>query len=329
MKILITGATGFIGRRIAEDFLKQGHTVLGTGRNREKGQELVGIGTQFEAGDLCDLGFCKKICEGVDAIVHCAGLAGTWGSYQSYYQANVFSTQNLLKAAQEAGVKRFINISSPSIYFDFCDQYNLKEDQLPKKFSNHYAKTKYEAEKLVEKAHQDGFLTVNLRPRFVIGAGDTNIIPRMIRLQKAGMLKQIGDGKNRVDVTSVANVIEAVRLCFLAPIENMGQTYNISNGQSVRLWDFIDEVLSALGVATERPHVPAAPVMFLAHINEKLCRLFGVKEEPKILPITIAVMKQSMTLDISKAREKLGYQPVQTTAEAIQEFANWWNSQKV
>ncbi|BBM88034.1 NAD-dependent epimerase/dehydratase family protein [Candidatus Uabimicrobium amorphum] len=329
MKILVTGATGFIGGRTVEALLSLSYDeVRCCGRNRSKAEHLEKKGACFHEGSLLDDKHVNEITRDIDMIVHCAGLAGTWGKYEDYHEANVTATEKLVAAAQKSGVQRFVNISSPSIYFDYRDQLDLVEGDLPKKFSNHYATTKFKAEKVVEKAHNEKFLTVSLRPRFVIGAGDNQILPRLIRLQKSNMLVQIGDGENIVDVTTVKNVVDAILLCLKAPHDAMGEVYNISNGEPVKFWKFVDMVLTKMGISTERKKVPYRLMLRLARVNQMVAICVKRKEEPRLLPITVAALAKSMTLNIAKAREKLGYDPQQTVEEGVDEFLAWWREKK-
>lgn len=321
-RVLVTGATGFIGARIAS-FLTEDAScrVRVLGRKPSTAlNDLVQRGCEFIAGDLTDEGYVGRVTKDVQAVIHCAGLAGTWGPYEDYYRANVLATENLLKAAKAHGVRRFVNISSPSVYFDYKDQLNLKENDLPEKFSNAYAQTKYESEKWVQEFHSQGFETVSLRPRSVIGAGDQNILPRLIRLHREGRLFQIGDGQNVVDITTIGNLIHAVDLCLKAPGSALGRTYNVTNGEPILFWEFVENVLQTAHLKWKKKRLPYAPVMAFAVANEKISRWLGRENEPAILPITVGILSFSMTMDISAARSQLGYNPSYTTQDGIDEF---------
>lgn len=321
MRILVTGGTGFIGSRLIETLLENpNYQISFTGRKKPNRPDLLERGAKFLCGDLADRNFAKSATQNIDAIIHSAGMAGTWGAYEAYYRANVLATQFLLEGARANGVRRVINISSPSIYFDFKDQINLKEGDLPPQFSNAYAKTKYEAEVLVQSSHSQDLQTVSLRPRSVIGRGDQNVLPRLIRLQETGNLVQIGGGKNIVDITTIGNLIHAISLCLHAQPSAMGETYNITNGSPVRFWDFVDEVLTCANLPLKLKHLPRAPVMLAARLNEFISRIIRRKNEPAFLPISIGIISFSMTMDISKARNKLGYVPQYSTRDGIMEF---------
>jgi 2-alkyl-3-oxoalkanoate reductase len=323
MKILITGASGFVGGRLAERLATAGHHVVGTGRGKTAPDHGHG---QCVPADLLNPEDCQKLCSGVDAVAHCAGKADVWGPFAEFERANVTSTRNLLDAARKAGVGRFINISSPSIYFDYRHQLSLKEEDLPRRFVNAYASTKHAAERLVSEAHRRDFLTVSLRPRGVIGAGDRNWLPRILDMRRRGALIQPGDGKNIVDFATIGNLLDAVELCLTAQAGAMGRTYNISNGTPEYLWDVITSSLEAVGLDGKSRRVPLNIAMMAARLSEIQARLRRVDEEPALLPIKVGVAAYSMTLDISAAKAGLGYDPRLTTEQGVSEFAHWWTA---
>ncbi|KZZ63385.1 hypothetical protein A3762_12375 [Oleiphilus sp. HI0125] len=328
MNVLITGASGFIGGRLASYLLDNGvYKVRGTGRSQALVEQFSGEAVECLIGDLSDVEFTNQLTKNIDVIVHCAGLAGTWGDYQDYYQANVLSTQLLADSAKKNGVMRFINISSPSIYLNFEHQLDVKEDYLPAEFSNHYARTKYEAEVLVQAAHSESFQTISLRPRMVIGAGDNNIFPRLLNMQKQGLLKQVGDGQNIVSMTSIQNLLVLIEQCFDAPSKAMGRAYNVSNAQPEKLWEVIDQLFVAMEMSTKRPSVPFKLAFTLARCNAFLKKLFRVKKEPGLLPVPVSVMGKSMTLNIDEAKMRLHYQPTETAHDSVEEFISWWKAQ--
>lgn len=225
-------------------------------------------------------------------------------------------------------MKRFINITSPSIYFDYKHQLNLKESDRPKEFSNAYAETKFLAEQLVTAANSDKFWTMSIRPRGVIGAGDRNWLPRIIKMRHSDSLIQAGDGKNLADFTTVKNLLHVVDLAVAAPRDAFGKVFNITNGAPESLWQMIDNSLAAVGLDGKRKIIPLPVAMLLARGSEMYHQLRGSEAEPSLLPIKVGVAAYSMTLDISAAKRHLGYAPKYTTADGIQEFAKWWANQQ-
>lgn len=164
MRILVTGASGFIGGRFARFALEQGLDVRVSGRRAEGVEHLVKRGAQFIPGDLNDAELARRLCQGVEAVVHCAGAVGHWGRYQDFHQANVVVTENVVEGCLKEHVRRLVHLSSPSMYFNGRSRLDIREDQLPRRFHDHYGKTKYLAEQKVFGAQEFGLEVLALRP---------------------------------------------------------------------------------------------------------------------------------------------------------------------
>ena len=327
MKILVTGATGFIGERYIRHLAETCSDVRlhFTGRQIEKGNALAALtNAHYFRGDLLDMPYLQHICKDMDVVVHCAGLSGIWGDYDLYYRANVTGTENLLRACAGTGVRRFVNLSSPSIYFDFHDRLNVTEDFLPPRFADNYARTKYQAEVRVANAHSDQLRTLSIRPRMVLGAGDHNLFPRMIANHRAGQLMRIGEGRNIVSTTHIANLLLALDCAVFGPDSVTGDVYNITDGQPQLLWDMISRMLAAVGEPPVTRQAPYPVAMAAASLMEGWYRLRRSEEEPRLMRLKVAMLGLSFTLSIDKAQRKLGYKPIHTVDGAISEFAEWW-----
>ena len=327
MKILVTGASGFIGGRFARFALEQGLAVRVNGRRAEALEPLVRRGAEFMPGDLADAALVRRLCEGVDAVVHCAGAVGVWGPYEHFHQANVVMTESVVEACLKQGVRRLVHLSSPSIYFDGRAHVGLNEDQVPTRFANHYGATKYQSEKVALGAAEFGLEVLALRPRFVTGAGDTSIFPRMIAAQRKGKLKIIGKGLNKVDFTSVQNLNDALFSALLVTGTALGQAYNISNGQPVPLWDVVNYVMRRLDLPPVTAHMPYPLAWSVAALNEGLCYLRPGRPEPVLTRMGMAVLAKDFSLDIGRARQFLGYEPRASLWDAVDEFCDWWRQQ--
>lgn len=328
MKILVTGATGFLGQRTVQKLLSEGYDVLGTGRNKTIGARIEQMGANFEAGDLTHAPFVDHLVQQVDYIIHSAALSSPWGRYQEFVQANIVPTANLVQASLKHEIKRLVHISTPSIYFEYKDKFNIEENEIPSSFVNHYASTKYEAEKLVKKAFDSGLETISLRPRAIIGGGDTTIVPRMIRAHREGKLKIIGHGRNIVDVTSVSNVVDAIILSLKASENALGKAYNITNGDPIYLWKFIEKTFEQLNLTLNKTRVPFPVAYAAAALLEKQAALKPDYPEPPVTCYGIGILAKSMTMSIDRAKELLGYWPNQSNLEALDEFIDWWKSQE-
>ncbi len=326
MRILITGASGFIGGRFAADALSRGLEVRCCGRNTQAMHWLASRGAECLSGDLLDADFTRRASRDCEAIVHCAGAVGTWGSYRHFHDANVRATENVLAAAGSNGTRRLVHLSSPSIYFDGKSHHDVTEDFLPRRFFDHYGATKHLADQKVFAAGQAGLEVIALRPRFVIGAGDTSIFPRLLRAHQSGRLRIIGDGSNRVDLTPVENLNLAMHKALAAPDSALGRAYNISNGQPVLFWEKFNQLLQRLGLPELHRHIANPLAYAMAALAETRARLTPGQPEPAMLRLGMAVMARDFNLDISAARDQLGYQPRVSIDQGIENFASWWQA---
>lgn len=325
-KILITGASGFLGGRIVEGLQDYPAQLVATGRNLERLKPLARFGAQLLPGDLSQREQVLEIAASCDLIIHCAALSAPWGAYRDFYEANVLATENLLEAAKANNVKRFILISTPSIYFNFKDRYQVKEtDPLPHPMVNHYASTKWQAEQAVLNA---GLPALALRPRAIIGRGDTVIMPRVLHAYRENRLRIIGKGGNVVNVTPVANVVHAVRCGMEAGAAALGRAYNITSGEDVRLWDLILDMFQRLDLPLQPKHLPYPLALSAAWLMEQYARFVSGKE-PTLTRYSVGILAQSMTMDIALAQQYLGYTPIQTAQEGMAEFVQWWQQQQI
>lgn len=328
MRILVTGATGFLGAAVSRRLRSAGHEVLTTGRNRDRGRQLEAAGHSFEPADLCDPRAVRALCEQKDAVVHCAALSSPWGPRHAFLRANVEATEVLLASCRDAMVQRFVHISTPSIYMGAGDRELVGEDDPLPRPINSYAATKLEAEQRVRSAHAAGLPSLILRPRAIFGPGDTTIFPRLIRALESGLLPILGDGMNRVDLTYIDNVVLAVERALSAPASALGQAYNITNGEPVVLWTLIARLCDALQLARPRGHLPRPAALALGSALEHFHRVLRPDVEPRLTRYTVEVLSRTMTLDIGRARRQLGYAPAVSMDEGMARFIAWWKEEQ-
>jgi 2-alkyl-3-oxoalkanoate reductase len=323
MKILLTGATGFLGFRTLEKLvdIDSVEIIVASGRNLKSDHTLTNYKIDYQLGDLSDKDFVANLVKNIDIIIHAAALSSPWGKYQEFYKSNIQSIENLIESALKNNVKRFIFISSPSIYFNLKDRLNILEaDPLPARFINSYATTKHLAEKKLESS---GLNYIILRPRAIIGRGDTVIMPRLIKAYDEKKLFILGDGKNIVDLTSVANIVDAIILSINSGERSLNKSYNITNGEPVVLWEAISNVLKALDRTIPTRKLNINVLMLIALLMEMKVKIFG-GNEPVLTRYSVGTLGKSFTMDISKAQDLLGYIPHVSTEESIEEFVKWY-----
>lgn len=323
--ILVTGATGFLGGYILAKLTKEfgPDYVIGTGRNITKAESLKVQGYSLVTGDLCDADFVRSKFGEVTQIVHCAARSSLWGSFEDFYKDNVIPTINLLQLIPSC--RRFVFISTPSVYFSYSHRFNVKEsDPLPDRFVNDYAATKYLAEQEVLNHQGSGMICTVIRPRAILGAGDTVIIPRVIRAFEAGRLKVIGDGKCICDFSSAKNIAHAVYLALQANNLIDRKIFNITDDQPQALWPLLENTLHKLGFQFKLGKINYHLVFGIASISEWIARVFR-RGEPVLTKYGVGLLNYSLTMDISEARKYLNYKPIISTEESIDEFIQNWH----
>ncbi|AWB45633.1 3-beta hydroxysteroid dehydrogenase [Paenibacillus sp. CAA11] len=324
MKVLVTGATGFLGKNLIGRLLREGHEVTGMGRSKVEGERLQQQGARFLQQDLGDE-LAAEACQGQDAVIHCGALSSPWGDYRDFYRTNVLGTRHMVQGALKHGVGRLINVSTPSIYFEFRDRLDIREDaKLPPRAVNAYAATKLLAEQEADAGAAAGLPVLTIRPRGLFGPGDTAIFPRLLRANEKGFVPLFHQGRAVLDVTYIDNVTEALMCCLAAPSAAFGHKFNITNGEPVMLFGLLEQLFKQLGMPFRYRRLPYSAVQGLAFILETASRLGGGRKEPLLTRYTAGLLAFSQTLNIDKARAMLGYRPIVSLDEGIIRFCNWW-----
>lgn len=329
MKVLITGVTGFLGKTTAIYLKSKGYQVHGIGRNEHVGRELIQQGIVFIPMSLENPQSIHAF-DGFEFVIHAAALSSPWGCYDAFYRSNVVGTKHVVNGCCAYGVKRLIHISTPSIYFDFKHQINIKEDAPLPNSVNHYTATKRQAEELVQKSVQNGLEAIILRPRGLFGPGDPSIFPRLIRAVKKGYLPIFGNGRNVVDLTYVVNASHAIFCAMISPKLFNGEVYNITNDDPQSLISLVRKVFDAICMSVKPKKIPFSVGFAVAYLLEQIYQLpLMQNKEPLFTKYTVGTLAFSQTLSIEKAKKELRYQPIVSIDEGIEHFAAWWKKHEV
>jgi nucleoside-diphosphate-sugar epimerase len=324
MNVLVTGASGFIGQHVARTLAGRGMSVVATGRTPSALAPLAATGARIVTANLATDSL-DGLLRGCDAVVHCAAMAAPWGAKEAFVRDNVRATERLLHAAFEAGVRRFVHLSSPSIYAGFTDQLDVSEAFTPpKRWTSIYGETKWVSEQCVLQPRFASLEPVVLRPRAVFGEGDRAIVPRVLAVARRGRFPLIRGGRAMIDVTYVGNVVSAVERALETPRENTGRAYNITNGEPMTVRRLLDRLFNSLDLRVRYVPLPAPIALAVARLSEAIANLRANGVEPRLTRYGIALLTYSLTLDISAARERLGYQPMISVEEGLNRYAAWW-----
>jgi nucleoside-diphosphate-sugar epimerase len=331
-RVVVTGATGGLGRNAVEFLRGLGMQVRATGRDAQAGKLLEQLGAEFVALDLAQAPpeAVAQLLHGADTLWHCAALSSSWGSASAFAAANVRATEILARAAVAQRVARVVHISSPSVYFRFCHAHALPESAVnaPGPFANDYARSKAESERVLWAeiaAGQSGATrAVCLRPRGIFGPHDRLLMPRIRALILAhnGALPLPRGGEAVLDVTYVTNVVRAMWRASVAAGLPSRATYNITNGEPTALASVLRELfVSRLRLPLRIRALPYRVLDAAAVAMEAAARLTG--REPALTRYSVGALNFDMTLDLTRSRAELGYEPVVGLDEGISRTATW------
>jgi len=201
VRILLTGATGGLGRNTAIHLRDRGHQVRCTGRNPEILSELAREGFEVVPADLSQDSL-DAIVRGIEVVIHTAARSSVWGPIAEFERDNVTATHRLLEASIATGARRFVHVSTPSILFRPRDQFGLREDATLPRPPNAYATTKATAESIVRDA-SGRIEVIGIRPRGLYGPWDTALFPRLARANGHRGIPLVRGGTFPIDLTGM------------------------------------------------------------------------------------------------------------------------------
>lgn len=317
-RVLVSGAGGFIGRRLCSHLQRQGLYIRGVGR-----QIVPGLDDNFTLDLACDS--CPpRLCAGIDTVFHLAGkahaLAETRQDEVEYRKINTEGTRKLLEAAQQAGVKRFIFFSSVKAVGD-SDRQPMDETVVAPA-DTPYGQSKFEAEQLVL---HGGYVPhpVVIRPCMVYGNSDKGNLPRMIEAIRKGVFPPLPELHNRRSMVHVDDVAGAALLAATRS-EAAGQIYIVSDGQDYSTREIYDEIRAALGKSPSSLSAPIGLMRVLAKVGDGIGCLRGRRfffDSDALAKLTGSAWYSS-----AKIERELGFKPVQDLPRALPEIVRYLES---
>jgi nucleoside-diphosphate-sugar epimerase len=317
--VFVTGGSGFIGGRLIQRLRADGHSVRALARSPAAAERIRERGGEPVEGNLADAAAMRAGAEGCELAFHAAATLGDWGTREEFERGNVDGTRNALRACAEAGVRRFVHVSTEAVLLagdplvDVDETAPLRPDSRAL-----YSSTKARAEQAVVAANGERFETIVVRPRFVWGAGDTTLLPVMAEMVRSGRFAWIGGGRHRTSTTHVDNTVEGLMLG--AERGHPGNVYFVTDGEPVVFREFVGELLATQGLAAPSRSIPAWAGSALAAAGEGAWRALPLPGRPPLTRFTYWVSSQECTIRIDKARDQLGYAPVKGIADGLAEM---------
>jgi 2-alkyl-3-oxoalkanoate reductase len=315
--IFLTGATGLVGSHVVEEAISRGHRVRALVRASSDTTWLDQWGFEKISGDLTDVEALRKGVSGADWVLNCAAKVGDWGTLEEFRALNVGAFRLLLDAAADAGVERFVHVSSLGVY-EARDHFGTDETTPPAVNSlDAYTCSKTEAEMLALEYHKTRSLPVAIvRPGFIYGERDRTVLPKLLKNLRRGTFAYFGSGDQTLNCIYAKNLVQAIFLAAQAP-RSVGEIFNVTDGARVTKRQFIGRVAELDGLRAPHRKIPLWVARFLSNLMESAAKSRGASQPPLINKARYKFLGLNLDFSIEKARNVLGYAPAFTTEQGL------------
>lgn len=316
MRVLVTGASGLLGRAVAARVRAAGHEVRTFQRSPSAVPDVEDVrGSVTAAADV------DRAVTGVDAVVHLAAKVSLAGYPADFEQVNVVGTQRLLSAAAREGVTRFVQVSSPSVAHtgrSIVGDGARPAD--PARARGHYARTKARSELLALAADGGAMNVVAVRPHIVWGPGDTQLVARVVARARAGRLPLLDGGRALIDTTYVDNAAAAIAAALERAADDAvhGNAYVVTNGEPRPVAEMLAGICAAAGVPAPRRSVPAGLARAAGGAVEAVWRIRPGQDEPPMTRFLAEQLSTAHWFDQRRTRADLQWAPEVTIDEGLE-----------
>ncbi len=321
-KVLITGATGFIGSHLVAACLKKKHRVRALVMRGDPGEaELKKKPVEVVYGDLRDGLSLEAACKGIDIVFHCAAVVTDWAPRSLFQAVNVEGMEKLCRAALNAHVKRFVHLSTNDV-FGLDESRVITEEAPLKKWGEPYADTKIAAEEIAWRYHKEFGLPVTMvYPCWVYGPGDKTFVPLTA---DAILKKEMLFWRKDVHVwpTYVDNLVDL--LMTISTHKNaVGKGFLVHDGEMTTFQKFCAEIAAALGAKAPRLHIPYAVAYAVAIVMELTWKILRLRSRPLLTTYTVKNLGSRLRFSIARAERELGWKPKISYREGLNRTLNW------
>ena len=322
MRLFVTGATGFIGSRLALAATEQGHAVVASGMAetpaaRENAEELRRAGIELRIEALDEAARASEALAGVEAVIHLAAAQHEMNVPDAHFRkVNVEGSMALLAAARSAGVGRFVHGSTIGVY---GESEGTVDESTPPAPSNIYGVTKLEGERAVLAA-ANGLPVVAVRISEVYGPGDRRLL-KLFRAVKRGRFFHIGPGENLHHAIYVDDLVRGLLLAARHPGAG-GEVFVLPGKDAVTTNQMVDAIAAAVGARAPTLRMPLAPFMAAAIVLETVLRPMGI--QPPLHRRRMDFFRKSFRLNGAKAAARLDFRPEIGFREGAERTARWY-----
>jgi nucleoside-diphosphate-sugar epimerase len=324
MKVLITGATGLLGGHLIRELRERGEDIRALVLPVENTDRLVEQGVEVVRGDVTDASTLGSAVKDIELIFHLAGMMGVWRPLAEYRLVNVTGSENLYKAAQKAGARRFVHTSSHTVYGLGYGRFLTEKDAL-RPDPDPYSLTKAEGDRLMRRLMLSSKVeTVILRPGTFFGPGDRLHFGRMAQKVKDGKGLILGRGDNALPFCYVTDIVQGFLLAAYHQ-DAPGNVYNITNDHPLTQSEMFNAIADAVGGVRPRLHLPYLPIYYGSIVAEKVVARV-TRTKPVVTQLGAMMFGSDNRHSVEKARRELGYEPKVDLHTGIQLAAEWFNA---
>lgn len=319
MKLLVTGASGFIGSYLTKMLVEKGYSVKTLVRFDSDVTQLKNLDVEIISGDIRDADTLEKIMKGCQQVYHgAAQRTKPKIPKQAYYSINVDGCKNIAETALKTNVERLVYLSTAGVY-GTVKQLRINENTVPRP-NTYYRTTKWLGEKVLLSYHQQQNLPVVIaRLSGVCGAGSLSWLG-LVRAITTPKFRLIGTGNNEYHLADIMDIIAGLRLC--AEKSNIeGKTYNLAGKEALKVKEIVNLITENLNIDEPTQQLPAFPYHTLNTMTEWFYQTFS-KQLPGHHRYDMFISDRS--LDISRAVAELDYSPKISPEEAIINLINWY-----
>jgi 2-alkyl-3-oxoalkanoate reductase len=308
--LLVTGATGLVGRHVLDRALLEGIPSRAFVRDPAQAADFRRQGVDVVRGDLNDTAALATAAVGVTHVVHCAARVGDWGPVEEFHRVNVEGLQCLLRSLSgNHPLPQFVHLSSLGVYPARHHYGSDEETRLDRTGIDGYTRSKVEADLHMQGvAASQRWPSVILRPGFIYGPGDRSVLPRLLQRLKDGRFRYLGDPSRLLNNTFVGNLVEAIFLA-LRRDDLCGDAFNITDGRLVTKEEFVGTIAKLAGLPRPSRRVPLGIARPLATVLEAIWRWRRMPEAPILSQARIKFLGLNLDYSIDKARHILAYNP--------------------
>ncbi|MFF7394348.1 NAD-dependent epimerase/dehydratase family protein [Streptomyces scabiei] len=323
--VLVTGASGFLGRHLVRRLAERGHRVRVLARSGSDRSPFAETADDVVTGSLEDAASLRRATAGVTHVYNCAGMSADWGPWEEFRRANVDGPRHLVEAAHHAGtVARVLHVSTTDVYGyprKPCD-----ESEPPHDIGLPYNRSKILGERAVQETSEATGVPVTIvRPVSVYGPASKDFVIEIAGLLLKNQMIYIRQGEVPAGLLYVDNAVDAMIAAALSQ-RTVGRAYNLRDPERTTWREFVEALAEGLGTGRPKLSLPTPLATTVAVVSERLYGLLGVTSRPVLTRHAVHLFDRDQSYGIARAQEDFGFKSEVDFAEGMRRTLRWLDS---